>query len=197
MAFELLNHLYDNVTAKPQSLNDDDDDDDDYNDDDETTVMEDCKIMKWLDKIGFARFDAKNTNEIDQVLPTLSCLIRDYLGDGVWLCKLVSLCSGQIVKPAVSHVRSESAAVSNIRLAIQHLQQQSDMGNQRSLHPLDTVCELLHCGSLNTWRKLLTDLRDLYVVFERKAREFQSNHFPRFVTRMSLSNTSITSITHL
>ena len=52
MAFELLNHLYDNVTAKPQSLNDDDDDDDDYNDDDETTVMEDCKIMKWLDKIG-------------------------------------------------------------------------------------------------------------------------------------------------
>ena len=63
------------------------------------------------------------------------------------------------------------------------LQQQSDMGNQRSLHPLATVCELLHCGSLNTWRKLLTDLRDLYVVFERKAREFQSNHFPRFVTR--------------
>ena len=36
-----------------------------------------------------------------------------------------------------------------------------------------------------------------YVVFEREAREFQSNHFPRFVTRMSLSNTSITSITHL
>ena len=37
----------------------------------------------------------------------------------------------------------------------------------------------------------------LYVVFEREAREFQSNHFPRFVSRMSLSNTSITSITHL
>ncbi len=28
-----------------------------------------------------------------------------------------------------------------------------------------------------------------YVVFEREAREFQSNHFPRVVTRMSLSNT--------
>ena len=33
-----------------------------------------------------------------------------------------------------------------------------------------------------------------YVVFER---EFQSNHFPRVVTRMSLSNTQITSISYL
>ena len=100
-------------------------------------------------------------------------LIRDYLGDGVWLCKLVSLCSGQIVKPAVSHVRSECNS-SNIRLAIQHLQQ-SDMGNQRSLHHW-TLSVSYFIAVLEYWRKLLTDLKFYYSV-ERKAREFQSNHF--------------------
>ena len=130
----------------------------------EEEMIEDQDILQWLDQIGFVKNALSNDDEDEFVLPTLPALIREsHIRDGVWFCNLVSVCSGKIVKPAVAthDIVSERSALSNFHHALRHLIQEPHM-SQRSLHPEETIAELLHYCSLSTWRRILRDCYGLY-----------------------------------
>ena len=96
-------------------------------------------LLRWL--------CAKLPNIASGAVSTLGALVRGPCRDGVLLCQLVGHSTGQRLRPAVAHVRSESSALANFRAAITHLQQFPQM-DQRHLAPADKVAEQLLAGSM-------------------------------------------------